>query len=298
MNHGTMQGRNADEVLRRLSLCSSFEEVRAAGFLFHGTCERLEGDLHGGSYDGIFWTAAAPSVAQAYIPAAGLVTWLRAPRDWERGDPLPPTPEDGFQMRWACERAGVSRAELEITWQARRPMSWRVLPGWLSRGDFEDHLQSLGYRRNDADLYEIKLGRDAGGERIMAAGERMDGQLVVLQIDDLAIVDAPWSESEQGFSNHNRLEDFARFSEQGIEAFRMQDLLQSDHLGNVGHEAIGLTPAGLARASWLAIPARRHDGDSIDTWDRPQTPEFVELMLRINRDYRPESGAEDASPSP
>lgn len=291
-------GRNRGAVLKRLAACADFEEVRAAGFLFHGTCERLEGDLRGGGYDGIFWTAAAPSVAQAYIPAAGLVTWIRAPRVWERGDPLPPTLEDGFQMRWACGRAGVSRADLEITWDGRRPTSWRVLPGWPSRGDFADYLQELGYAPSDADLYEIKLGRDAGGERIMAAGERIPGQLLILHVGDLEIVEAPWSESEQGLANHNRIEDFARFSEQGISAFRMQDLLQSNHLGNVGHEAIGLTPAGLSRVSWIAIPALRNDGERLETWERPETPEFLDLMQMLNPAYRPEGDVGDLSPTP
>lgn len=282
----TMQGENTETVLQRLARCVSFEEVREAGFLFHGTCERIEGPLQGGAYDGVFWAAAHPSVAQAYIPASGSTTWLRSFQDGARDEPMRPTQGGGFMMRWALARAGATVEDLDVQWLGYRASSWRNLPGWPSNADLEAWVRSLGYQKDEAGLYTLKLGHDVEGEFLMGAAERLPGRLLILLADQVEIVDAPWSENAQWSAHHRRLGDFATFSRQGLEAFRMQDLLQSDHLGNVGHEAIGILPPGIAKLSWIAIPARRHDGDTLETWSRPETEEFTAFMRALNPDYQ------------
>ena len=68
----------------------------------------------------------------------------------------------------------------------------------------------------------------------------------------------------------------------------MSDELQSDFLGNVGHESIGVLPEGLKKLSWLAIPALRHDGKDFSVFQADETPEFVAFMQSLNPRYQSE----------
>lgn len=274
----------------RLATCSTFDEVRAAGFLFHGSCEAISGRPRGGGFDGVFWTAETPSVAQAYIPRSGATLILPHLLPWQMDDPVRPRAPDDMLTRWALERAGARWEDLDVEEARGRVVSWRIPPGWPRGRDLVHHVAvELGH--GERQIWEIPVSRDADGrERWMPAGWRMQGGLVVLHVPDLRIDDPEWGESDLLIPNHNRLESFARMAAAGCEAFAMGDLLQSDFLGNVGHRAVGLLPAALARAEWFSIPARRHDGDDISVFREPGTPEFTRLMEELNPEWRSGDG--------
>jgi hypothetical protein len=92
-------GRNRTVVLKALARCNSFDDVRALGALFHGTCEELDGNtLQGGGYDNVFWTAETPSVAQAYIPSAGIISYIYKTSSHRQQDYLSPAKQTGSHL--------------------------------------------------------------------------------------------------------------------------------------------------------------------------------------------------------
>lgn len=250
------------------------------GLLFHGTCEPISGDLRPGAYDGVFWTARTPAVAQAYIPSAGVKRILSIPGPSEMADRLRPTEPGDPIMSWALSRCGAVWQDLDVDIARGRPASWRVLSNWPSRGDLRSWIsEDLGYGLPDRGYWEVSCARDASGrEVIMPASWRMPGQLFILHVPDLAVIHPTWSEDQVMLKPHNRTADFRRMSEAGIEAFAMSDLLQSDVLGNVAHVSVGLLPAALARADWISIPARRHDGDDPSIFRQSMTPDLAAFL--------------------
>ena len=288
------EGVGADAVRQALSECASFEDVRARGFLFHGTCENIEGPIRGGAYDGVFWTAPKPSLAQAYIPRSGITSFVHRPADHERADRIEPSKWRSHALQWALEKAGVTIEDLDVTWNGQRAWSWTIPNGWPTLGEYDDFIQGLEYRVSPRfpDTYEVSQVSNADGRlEIMPADWRLPGHLLILLPDGLDIREPDWSEDGLGYTSHNRVGDFSTFALRGMHAFRMGDQLQSDHLGNVGHEAIGILPAGLERVSWLAIPAVRHDGEDHAVFRQPETPDFIAFMREINPAYGQPSAA-------
>ena len=281
-----MIGHYPKAVLQALARCESFEDVRAAGILFHGTCETIEGDLGGGPYDGVFWTARTPSVAQAYIPRSGITSMMPVHDKWDREERVKPDKNDSWIMRWAFEKSGATRDDLAVEWDGWRPYSWSIPKGWPTIGDLEDHLRDLGYQANNEGFFQFSTSYEDGIEVLKPADWSLPGHLLIILPKDLDTPAPAWSEDALGYSNHNRVGDFGRFAQDGIDAIHMGDQLQSDHWGNVGHDAVGVLPAGLEKLSWLALPAIRHDGADFDTWRLPETAEFAALMREVNPGYR------------
>lgn len=281
-----MIGRNAQAVLDALAGCESFEDVRAAGILFHGTCEAIEGDLRGGPYDGVFWTAPSPSVAQSYIPRSGITGIMPDPDDYDRDERIRPDKRDSWVMRWAFEKSGATREDLAVEWDGWRAYSWTIPEGWPTMGDLADHMRELGYAPDHHGNFTYFTCYEGEEEVLKPADWFLPGHLLIVLPEDLEIREPEWSEDALGYANHNRVGDFTSFAMKGHDAFRMSDQLQSDHLGNVGHQAIGILSSGRRKLSWLAIPAVRHDGEDLEAWRRPETEEFAEFMRRLNPLYR------------
>jgi hypothetical protein len=283
-------GKNPDVVRDALSKCTSFEDVKDLGILFHGTCENIKGDLRGGGYDDVLWAARKPTIAQAYIPKAGIKTWIHEPGEDERDDHLKPSKNDDFIMRWALEKSGATREDLEITWDGMRPWSFTIVKDWPTEGDFDDWIKSLGYEADDRGVYNVSLRYIDNVETLLPSDWSMPGHLLIaLPGEDFKEVEPDWSEDALGYASHNRVVDFADFSDQGIDAFHMEDYLQSDHLGNVGHESVGILAAGKDKLSWMAIPVTRYDGDSHDVFYLSETPEFAAFMKELNPTYQTEA---------
>jgi hypothetical protein len=180
---------------------------------------------------------------------------------------------------WALARCGATLEDLETEWEGPRARSWRIPDGRPTEGNYEDHLKSLGYRVNDRGIYEVAQRFRGESIEIMPADWKMPGMLIIALADRITIQAPRWSDEALGYRAHNRVADFARFAAEGVEAFRMQDQLQSKHRGNVGHSAIGTLPAGLEKLSRMAIPAVNHDGPGADAFLRPETAEFTRFML-------------------
>jgi hypothetical protein len=284
------EGRNPDRVRSALASCNSFEEVRALGALFHGSCEDIQGDLEGGGYDGVFWTADQPSIAQAYIPKSGSTTWLHEPYESDRDSYLKPSQHIGFVMRWALDRAGVTMDDLDVEWNGMQAWSWTIPEGWPTEGDFDDMIRSMGYKPDDRGCYTVSTRYTDEGETLMPADWTLPGQMVIaIPDEDFTFSQARWSEDGLGYASHNRVGDFERFSQNGQHGFSMEDYLQSDFQGNVGHEAFGILPEGLKRLSWISIPAVRNDGPDLSVFTKPETPDFIAFMKEINPNYKTEA---------
>lgn len=286
-----------DRILDILAACPDFTDVRRAGLLFHGTCEAITGPLHGGAHDGVFWCAETPSVAQTYIPRAGVTRYLSMPGAHRGDEPVRPTDPDDPVMIWALGRAGATWPDLEVErdpQRARTILAWRNLPEWPVQQDLGTWIaDELGYGRPSIGTWSVLCDRDEAGQEIFRPADWfLSGTLLVVHVPDLRAEPAAWSPELTLYKPHNRLEDFARFAREGLETFSMQDRLQSDHLGNVGHRAVGLLAPALERADWIAIPAQRHDGENIAVLSEPMTREFSGLMRYAH------ACRSDPSPSP
>lgn len=284
-----------DRLLDRLASCRSFAEIRDSGFLFHGTCEEIAGPLHGGAYDGVFWTAQSPAIAQAYIPRAGISTYIKRPSHPMRGDPVKPGSPDDPVTSWALSRAGATWDDLDVTFDRHRVDSFRILPGWPNLEDLAFHISdTLGYGEPENEIWEISIGRGASGQTFMPADWKLPGTLIILRAEHLNIAAPQWQEEDLGYTNHNRVGAFSRFANEGVQAFRMQDLLQSRYHGNVMHEAIGILPEALAGCDWIGIPATRHDAPDLTAFQQDETAEFTAFMRSIASDY--EAAHDEPSP--
>lgn len=281
-------------ILPRLLRMAQGEE---SGLLFHGTCEPISGPLRPGAYDGVFWTARNPAIAQAYIPSAGVKRILQIPSDHDLGERIRPTTPDDPVMTWALARCRSGWEDLEVEIRHGRPISWRILDGWPNRGDLRSWIaQDLGYGLPARGYWEVACARDATGvETFMPQVWRLPGQLFVLHVPDLEITQPIWSDDQVHLKPHNRTADFRRMAASGVEAFSMSDLLQSDHLGNVPHVSVGLLPAGLARADWISIPARRHDGEDPAIFGQQITPDLAAFLETATTTH---PGPDDPSPEP
>jgi hypothetical protein len=275
-----------DDILDRLNACQSFDEVAEAGFLFHGTCEAIDVPLRPGAYDGVFWTARSPAVAQAYIPRAGLISMMARPLCHMLDEPVRPRGPEDLTTRWALARAGASWADLEVEEDRGRVTSWRVLPGWPRGRDLVDHLKGdLGYEASPQGIWEVSVGQGPQGQEWKPADWRLPGKLLLLYAPHLQIHQADWGESEIGDANHSRVGAFTRFADQGWDSFSMQDLLQSEYHGNVGHEAIGILPKALSTIPWIGIPALRHDGPDAGAYRLGETEDFTRFMREVSPGY-------------
>lgn len=284
-------------ILGILASCESFKDIEEAGFLFHGTCETLEGALRPSPYDGVFWTARTPAVAQAYIPKSGVSQFLSRPPSGLLEDPVKPRAmRDDPVNIWALKHANARWEDLEIEERHGSVKSWRTLPGWPKNEDLVQHIEKdLGYDPCENGIWEINLGREGSRLEMVPADWSMPGHLILLHAPDLQISAADWQESEIGGANHNRLSAFERFSREGREAFSMEDMLQSKFHGNYGHEAIGILPGALSGLDWIAIPAHRHDGPEMDIFQRKETKELLSFMKRISPSYRAYYPKDEAS---
>lgn len=279
-----MARRDDDAVREAIARARDPEGMARAGILFHGTCEPFDDDPRASPYDGVFWTARSPQIAQGYIPVSGASVRIFPDSGLALEDPIRPEVfRDGdlvrardVRTRWALERCGADAEALDADFDPHgRLRSWRIPPGWPRGSDFDAFLRDeAGYGEPGAAGWHVSLDRG----RVMPAGWRMPGRLIILLLPAAAdVAAADWSTDSAGVLNHNRLADFGRMARAGRDAFRMGDALQSRTMGNYGHESVGLLPAGLEEAVWTEIPAVNYDGFHTpgDRFWTPETESFV-----------------------
>lgn len=261
------------ELLRK---CRSVHDLSEAGILFHGSGEPINGRLKVSSVDGMLWTARSPAIAQAYIPKAGLSTFIACDQS-RRGERISPGASEEV-TRWALERCGASWDDLEIERDARGHVaSWRIPTGWPRWGDLEDELHALGYRPGRHGQFKVSVSSEDGSFRIMPENWRLAGHLFILHVPDL-VVNSLGVDGDLTDPQHLWGSEFMSAETRGHEAVEIGDFLQSDRWGNVGHRAVGLFQAGLERASYCAIPASNFDFSSLIELTQGSTPEFQAAM--------------------
>ena len=212
---------------------------------------------------------------------------MARPLDHMLSEPLRPRNPDDLTTKWALARAGATWDDLEVEEERGRVTSWRVLPGWPRSRDLVDHLEGeLRYEASPQGIWEVSVEHGTQGQEWKPAAWRFPGTLLLLYAPHLQIQQANWGESEIGDANHNRVGAFSRFAREGHGAFSMQDLLQSEYHGNVGHEAIGILPKALSALPWIGIPASRHDGLDADVYRLGDTEDFTRFMRELAPGYQ------------
>ncbi|QUH21865.1 hypothetical protein [Alkaliphilus sp. B6464] len=245
--------------------------------LFHGTCEKIEGELRGGGYDGVFWTAYTSAVAQNYIPEAGIISYIP---EIEYFLDNAVTPENTNIV--IAEMMGY-RAEIHSV-DSNRPSSWSWFKDkescYFTKGELKAFIEKdLGYKAKDG-VYPIKTSYIEGKLTVLPADYKLKGRLYILTVrneKELRIYDyANGSEGDLTDPEYNHLKVFKWAKEQGYDGIKINDFCQSKNWGNVGHHSIGLFPIGLKKMNKTFITATNFDWDeSLQISDTPEYREFI-----------------------
>lgn len=266
-----MVGDRARILARVASLApdADYADFRASGLLFHGTAEPIQGDLRPGDYDRVFWTAETPSVAQAYIPTAGISTLLAKPSGYRLTERIIPNQSD----HWADIMHQMGFWPREVDYDAcGRATGWTIDPGHPTYGDAMEFLGALGYDFSDGSSW-APIDFSTGRNRFMRADWRKQGSVYVTLRDGLAVRDLrDGLASDLVDPAHVKTDLFAKLEDTGHQAIVIDDYAQvgTDH-ENVGHVSIGIFAGALKSRSFLKFPAvhcdfRGHKSGS--------TPEF------------------------
>lgn len=242
--------------------------------LFHGTLEPIDGDIRGGGYDNIFWTAHNPAVAQNYIPITG-GTFI-VPRIWNLDEPVRPA-EDYTVQGMAAKQMGLGWDRVEYD-QYQRPNSWAYKDNkritWAMIKEFLEN--EMGYKPNDNGGYRIRHYEIDGVDQIVPASFKAVGQLYMLMNKgELKIYDYTGHGGDLMDPQYNHIKIFKMLEQEGYDGVKINDYAQSENWGNVGHESIGIFPSGLRKIKYLTIPASNFDWDvDNEKLQRTKTEEF------------------------
>lgn len=222
-----------------------------SGLLFHGTGETLEGDLRPGGYDGLFWTADCPAVAQSYIPKTGGSTLYAPPMSYEMELRVRPAP-GSFLLMAARQMSGLEPLDVELD-QTGWLKSWRLPEDWPTVGEVVEWLGGMGYEPGKTHWALVEK------DVIRPAEYRMPGTLIVLPSEGLRFKDLRRGEEGDGMEleYHNHA-GFALARDEGYDGVIINDFAQADE-GNVGHASWGLFDHALARTPRLLLPCVRSD---------------------------------------
>lgn len=224
--------------------------ARPEGLLFHGTGESFDTPLRPGGYDGVLWTSTSPAIAQTYIPRAGLTAIVSPPAAWMLDGRIEPE-EHSFWYGLARQK-GFQASEVER--DARGNLrSWRLPEGFPTYRTALGWLADLGYPVQDGSPIEVSMR----GEEAMPADWGLSGSLYVTAMDGLRFLDASTGESDLTAPRHNDLALFRSAEEQGYDGIVIDDFMQDDGYGNVGHRSWGLFASAAARLQWVRMPAVR-----------------------------------------
>lgn len=247
---------------------------RPNGLLFHGTCEDVEGDLKGGGYDGVLWTATTPAIAQQYIPSSGSTVIIPRPNDWELDDRIRPD-EHSWWHALAKTISGTSCADVE-TGSDGRATSWTPPEGWPTYRDCIRHVEEvLGYRPSAHGGYEIKQHLTDLGFVDKPANWQIQGTLFITPSDGFRFKDLRRSEDGDLMDlEYHDVDGFGRAIEEGFDGVIINDFAQVDGHGNVGHVSYGLLPPGLSKARWVRMEAIRRPLEG--SWWTPDVEKWLE----------------------
>jgi len=242
--------------------------------MFHGTCETIEGPLRGGGYDNILWTAECSVVAQNYIPVSGSIIHVREITTYELKDGV--FPHD-FELK-LCGMMGYKATIYSEKYG--RPSSW----AWYKDGEsihltkkvLKDFIENeLQYKPVNG-MYKIRMNL---GE-IKRADYKIDGQLFIMSVkpcENLKLYDYRRSSGgDLQDPEYNHLKNFKKIREMGYDGVIINDFVQSENWGNVGHTSTGLFPSGIEKVDMISIPATNFDwNESLRVSDTPEYKEFA-----------------------
>jgi len=244
--------------------------------LFHGTIESIDGDLRGGGYDGVFWTAESPAVAQNYIPAAGGTITFAMPYDLNEMI----TPGQDDVAEYVCEQLGYEYKIYDKD-QYGRVRSWSWKDGKSPRmKEVVDYLTNvLGYNFKDERYIQIKTKYEGGKQTLLPADYKATGKLFMLMNrGDLKIFDYSQHNDDLMDPQYHHLSVFKMLEQQGYDGIKISDYTNSKTWGTVGHTSIGLFPSGLKKVKHIDIPATNFDWNENveDKISVQETKEFKE----------------------
>lgn len=222
--------------------------------LFHGTLATIDGDLRPGGFDGVFWTAESPSVAQTYIPASATMISYVKPYDLDK----PVMPEDDAVADSVCKQMGYEY-EIRSRGYDGRPSSW-VWKGSSSSPKMRDVVNylenTLGYNFEGENFIRIKARFKGGSYTLLPADHKSTGRLFMLMNrGDLKIFDYSVNSSDLTDPQYNHLGVFRALEQKGYDGIKISDYTLTRSQGSVEHTSIGLFPSGLKKVKHMDIPA-------------------------------------------
>lgn len=245
--------------------------------LFHGTGEKIEGDLRGGGYDNILWTSDLSTVAQNYIPIYGMTYSINKPAKYELDECVKPV---GGYISVAKE-LGYTCEIYETNYIGPSCWSWfKVDTGescTFTKREFIDYIENtLGYESENG-IYKISISVENGVEKLLPKDLKLKGRLYMFEIEEpLKFYNYSLGESDLTNLQCHDLSFFKKVKDLGYDGIIIDDFAQSKNWGNVEHISYGLFPRGIEKIKKIKyIEATNFDWeDSLDGFSVKQTPEY------------------------
>lgn len=254
-------------------------QAAIAKLWFRGIGDDLEDPSRAGDVDGVLWLAESPSIAQCYIPCAGLTEIVAAPSPWQMGEGIRPN-LNGFWPRFAAARLGLAYREVERD-ALGDAVSWAFAPGArVTYGEAFEALKAMGYSF-ESGIAEVKSRSEGGATEWMRADWRLTGSLLATPRDPrLNLLDISTGESDLTARQYHRIDLFRRAETEGYDGIVIDDFAQSDSYGNVGHRSVGLFDKAARARAWIVMDAEHPDLD--DARRRGgSTPEFDDWFASV-----------------
>jgi hypothetical protein len=230
--------------------------------LFHGTGEPIHGDLRGGGFDNVFWTAQDPEIAQMYIMGWGTRT-VPKPYGYDMEQTI--RPEQGFTNSLLNQMGAKYTVHKEDHMGRATEYSFDgAYESWPRKKDMVSFLAGLGYKYDDGKPYYYVF--IAENDRILPASYVPQGELyILLGKSDLNIYDYTNSMGDLMDPDYLKVSLFKKVMEAGYDGIKINDYAQSKNWGNLGHVSVGLFPSGLQKLKKEKVPAKSFDfGDTLD----------------------------------
>lgn len=254
-------------------------KVNTSDLLFHGTACEIVGELHGGGYDNVFWTAETPDIAQTYIPSCGIHVFVNKPPEYSLNDSIRP---DGF---WYDLALTLGYEAYDIEYKYNFPCGWIWRDNKSPKiGDLYQYLiNDLGYDRN-ADCLEVKQSyTDDKKVHFYHADYEMPGSLYILKgKENLNIYDyTVGREADLTDLDYHKLSLFRKVEAQGYDGIKIWDFTKTKRFGNVSHVSIGLFPKGIKKLEHEVIAATHFDWkEDMSDFFSQTTPQYSEWLLK------------------
>jgi hypothetical protein len=278
-------------------------EAAVGDFLFHGTIAEFGVVLRPSPYDGCLWLAEAPTIAQAYIPAATGMMSLSVEAH-ELGNFVRPE-FDGLPAR----PSGLYAFALQMGFPPANEIACDFLghaQSFVPPADYPryaaivEKLTAMGYPRDPRGGFAAWVNYERGEdsvEVIQPASYQKEGRLFIVDcVTELRLADlADPQERSYAESDSQKLDSFRRLEARGFDGVVIDEFRQSERRGDVSHRSIGLFAGALGKIRYEAIPARHFDwAESSVVGASKATPEFaaawrdaVDRRNRASPDPRP-----------